>query len=65
MRHLVDEDGLGWSIFSLFYGQSSVFGSDLGFKSNAFTNLQINPTNCGQSMGVAVVACCNGLESVE
>ena len=55
----------GWSIFSLFCGQLSIFGSDLGFESKAFPNLEIKSRNCGQNMSVAVVACSSRLESVE
>ena len=54
-----------WSIFSLFCGQLSIFGSALGFKSKAFPNLGIKSRNCGQNMSVAVVACSSRLESVE
>ena len=65
VRHLVDEDGA--SSDSLFCGQLSIFGSDLGFKSKAFPNLEIKSRKCGQNMSVAVlvVACSNRLESVE
>lgn len=51
--------------FSLFCGQLSIFGSDLGFKWKAFPNLERKSRNCGQNMSVAVVACSSRLESVK